>query len=72
MLGTNDEINYHLYIKCLRRNKENVNTIKATGIDKKSDYKIVQFCDNPHFLNVTYEQDSLAYTAMDFVSGWKN
>ena len=72
LLGTNAEINYHLHIRCLRCNEENIVSISASGLSNKSDYKIVQFCHLPHYLNVEYSQDSIASGVVNVVNNVKN
>ena len=71
-LGTNAEVKYHLHIRCLRCNEENIVSVSGSGLTNKSDYKIAQFCHLNHFLNVEYEQDSLVSGVLDKVSGVKN
>ena len=71
-LGTNAEVKYHLHIRCLRCNEENIVSVSGSGLTNKSDYKIAQFCHLNHFLNVEYEQDSIASGVINKVSGIKN
>ena len=68
LLGTNAEVNYHLYMRCLRCNEENIKTIKASGLYSKSDFVNLQFCHSPHYLHVEYKQDSMVSGAADFAS----
>ena len=70
-LGTNAEVKYHLHIRCLRCNEENIVSILASGLSNKSDYKVVQFCHSPHFLNIEYEQDSMVSGAVNVVNSIK-
>ena len=70
--GTNAEVKYHLHIRCLRCNEENIVSISGSGLSNKSDYKVAQFCHLNHFLNVEYEQDSLVSGVVDKVTGIKN
>ena len=72
LLGTNAEIKYHLHIRCLRCNEEKIETIKAEGLSNKSDYKIVNFCHLSHFLNVSYEQDSMVSGAVNMANNIKS
>ena len=71
LLGTNAETKYHLHIRCLRCNEENIVSILASGLSNKSDYKVVQFCHSPHFLNIEYEQDSMVSGAVNVVNSIK-
>ena len=71
-LGTNAEVQYHLHIRCLRCNEENIVSISGSGLTNKSDYKVAQFCHLNHFLNVEYEQDSLVSGVIDKFEGVKN
>ena len=71
-LGTNAEVKYHLHMRCLRCNEENIVSISGSGLTNKSDFKIAQFCHLNHFLNVEYEQDSLVSGVIDKVEGIKN
>ena len=68
LLGTNAEIKYHLHLRCLRCNEENIVSIIAEGLSNKSDYKIVQFCHSTHYINVNYEQDSIASGAVSMAN----
>ena len=72
LLGTNAEVKYTLHIRCLRCNEENIATIEGSGLNKKSDYKLAQFCNSSHFLNVEYEQDSMVSDTLNKISGLKN
>ena len=72
LLGMNAEIKYHLHIRCLRCNEENVVSIVGSGLDNKSDFKFAQFCKFNHFLRVEYEQDSMVSGALNKISGLKN
>ena len=72
LLGTNAEVKYHLHIRCLRCNEENIETISVSGLSNKSDYKIIQFCHSTHFLNIEYEQDSLASGAVGIFNNIKS
>ena len=71
-LGTNAEVQYHLHIRCLRCNEENIVSISGSGLTNKSDYKVAQFCHLNHFLSVEYEQDSLVSGVIDKFEGVKN
>ena len=68
LLGTNAEVKYHLHIRCLRCNEENIVSIIASGLSNKSEFKICQFCSSSHFLNVKYEQDSIASGAVNIAN----
>ena len=70
--GTNAEVKYHLHIRCLRCNEENLVTISGSGLTNKSDFKMAQFCHLNHFLKVEFEQDSLVSGAIDKISGVKD
>ena len=72
LLGTNAEIKYHLHIRCLRCNEENIMSISAEGLSNKSDFKIAQFCHLPHYLNIEYSQDSIASGAVNAVNNIKS
>ncbi len=72
LLGTNAEIKYHLHLRCLRCNEENIVSIIAEGLTYKSDYKIVQFCHSTHYINVNYEQDSIASGAVSMANSIKS
>ena len=71
LLGTNAEVKYHLHIRCLRCNEENIVSIIASGLSNKSEFKICQFCHSAHYLNVKYEQDSIASGAVNVVNSIK-
>ncbi len=70
--GTNAEVKYHLHIRCLRCNEENLVSISGSGLTNKSDFKMAQFCHLNHFLKVEFEQDSLVSGAIDKISGVKD
>ncbi len=70
--GTNAEVKYHLHIRCLRCNEENLVNISGSGLTNKSDFKMAQFCHLNHFLKVEFEQDSLVSGAIDKISGVKD
>ena len=70
--GTNAEVKYHLHIRCLRCNEENLVSISGSGLTNKSDFKMAQFCHLNHFLKVEFEQDSLVSGAIDKISGIKD
>ena len=72
LLGTNAEVKYHLHIRCLRCNEENVQSISGSGLDNKSDFKFAQFCKFNHFLRVEYEQDSMVSGALGKIYEVKN
>ena len=72
LLGTNAEVKYHLHFRCLRCNKENIETIKVSGLSNKTDYKIVTFCQAGHNIKVDYEQDSIASGAVNVVNNIKS
>ena len=64
LLGTNAEVKYHLHMRCLRCNEENIVNISGSGLENKSDFKMAQFCHLSHFLSVEFEQDSLVSGAI--------
>ena len=72
LLGTNAEIKYHLHMRCLRCNEENIVTISGLGLSSKSDYKIAQFCHSPHYINVEFEQDSMVSGAVNVFQNIKS
>ena len=71
LLGTNAEVKYHLHMRGLRCNKENIVTIISSGLSNKSEFKSCQFCNFSHFLNVKYVQDSIASGAVNVVNNIK-
>ena len=72
LLGTNAELKYHLHMRCLRCNEEKIQTIIAEGLSNKSDYKILNFCNSSHFLNVSYEQNSMASGVINVANSIKS
>ena len=72
LFGTNAEVKYHLHMRCLRCNEENIFTISGTGLSNKSDFKLAKFCHLSHFLNAEFEQDSLVSGVLDKVSDIKS
>ena len=71
-LGTNAEVKYHLHIRCLRCNEENIVSVTGSGLSNKSDFKIAQFCHSPHYLNVEFEQDSMVSGAVNIFNDIKS
>ena len=72
LLGTNAEVKYHLNMRCLRCNEENIFSVSGTGLANKSDFKLAQFCHLSHYLNIEFEQDSMVSGVIDKVSGIKS